>query len=490
MGESVVPAVQAYVALRGAAPLPRTGLSLQKYVDLAAAGWLDSGDGEAGRYRHALPGAFKPQPAADAAVDLQWLSDRTENEALATRLRAASRNAQAQVQPGDENFAAVGHIRYPLPALLYGHAIENAERALAEGRDLLRRFQPDGTVPYLPKPQGPDLARTHFARDANGLTAEAVTRLLESAAVSGDAELTRMGLKYLGGLDRFAGSAPRGAQTWEVPLHTPDILASANLVRAYTLGYALSGDAHYLDQAKYWAWTGIPFVNLSVPLTEPARPDSGGPVRAALRGTATDPVGVYATTAVYGASQWVAPNWMGRPVQWCGLVYADALYRLAKYDPSPVWKAVADGITVSGMQQCWPRGGDRTRQGLLPDSFGLRAQNRFDPGINPATVEADAVQLLTGAPLYDMQTLHANGLIVIHAPGRIKDTKEEAGRAVFTIDGWPRGLYDVLVVGLKRQPRVSVDGKPVELSGENRFSAETGRLVVHVAGKPRIALEL
>ena len=56
----------------------------------------------------------------------------------------------------------------------------------------------------------------------------------------------------------YANTVPRGAQTWEVPLHTPDILASAHLVSAYTLGYELSGDPALLDRAKYWAWTGVP----------------------------------------------------------------------------------------------------------------------------------------------------------------------------------------------------------------------------------------
>ena len=71
------------------------------------------------------------------------------------------------------------------------------------------------------------------------------------------------------------------------------------------------------------------------------------------------PVGPYATIPVLGATQWVAPNWMGLPVQWCGLVYADALYGLRMHDPYGPWKKLADGITASGVRQTWPLGKDR-----------------------------------------------------------------------------------------------------------------------------------
>jgi len=148
----------------------------------------------------------------------------------------------------------------------------------------------------------------------------------------------------------YAGTVPRGAQTWEVPLHTPDILASAHMVRAYTLGYIISGEETYLEQARYWAWTGVPFVYIHPPT--PGR------------------VGSYATIAVLGATNWKAPLWLGRPVQWCGLVYASALHLLAQYDPDGPWEKIAKGITATGLQMTWPPS-DRQRQGLLPDFFDL-----------------------------------------------------------------------------------------------------------------------
>src|SRR6266404_9975202 len=214
-------------------------------------------------------------------------------------------------------------------------------------------------------------SKTHSSNEANGFTSRPVQYLLEAAAFSGDHDLLAGALERLRAMKKFHNGVPRGAQTWECPLHIPDILASAHLVRAYTLGYELTGETQFLQQARYWAWTGVPFVYLVNPTDRP--------------------VGLYGTIAVFGATQWKAPVWLGLPVQWCGLVYAEALYRLVRDDPAGPWKRLADGITASGVQQSWPST-DRAMQGLLPDSFVLRTQHRNGPAINPATLLASATR--------------------------------------------------------------------------------------------------
>ena len=50
------------------------------------------------------------------------------------------------------------------------------------------------------------------------------------------------------------------------------------------------------------------------------------------------PTMAYATIAVFGATGWRAPNWMGLPVQWCGYDYAYAL------PCSPRWIRPSIGI--------------------------------------------------------------------------------------------------------------------------------------------------
>jgi len=100
------------------------------------------------------------------------------------------------------------------------------------------------------------------------------------------------------------------------------------------------------------------------------------------------------------------------------------------------------------------------------------------------------VQLLTGAPLYEMHPFRANGLIIAHVPGRIRDTKEMAGRILFTIDAWPRHTYEALIVGFKKQPRVIVDGKELDIVSLRSYNENTGRLVLSLTGKPIVDIRL
>ena len=517
-GRDVTSAVQQYVSLRGLPPVPKTGVKWPDYVRLAASGYLDSGIYANDRYRHAFPN-FGAQPAADVVLYLEWLAQETKDRALQSRLQAKAQAARTLVPDDNLNFAAVGHVRYPSPALLYGHVEENALKAQQNAQSLLGRFDAENRVRYQPPAEGNDLGKTHFAPDANGLTAQVVAELLQSAVIAGDSKLIADGIARLRGLDRFAGTAPRGAQTWEVPLHTPDILASAYLVRAYTLGYEITGEPQFLEQAKYWAWTGVPFVYLVNPTDQV--------------------VGPYATIAVYGATQWVAPNWMGLPVQWCGLVYADALYRFLKYDPTGPWQQIAEGISASGVQQTWPLGSDASRQGLLPDSFNLRVQSRNDAAINPGTLLVNALRLYNRSDLYDFQVFRDAGAYV-HAPCAIdnprangqplKDVPEsnsakpssapsvkrlkadKTGKAVkaeavymvnnantgrrgaqrfsFTTRGWSSQPYYVLISGLKSAPAVRVNRQEVPLAAPNQYAIETGRLILQVRGTAQIEVVL
>ena len=465
LGSSVIPSVQRYVEMRGMPPVPN--LDLQSYISLAAAGWLDSAIVEGHRYRHAFPGRFDAHPSSDAAWMMDWLASKARDQQLARRLRDAARSAIGEVPPGDYNYATVAHVRYPVEALFYGNVAENAARARRMGEQILRQLEPDGTVRYRPT-EKVDYGKTHFAPDANGLTSRVVEGLLEAAAVSGDAKLVSEGLRALRSMDKFAGTVPRGAQTWEVPLHTPDILASAQLVRAYTLGYELTGNSHFLKMARYWAWTGIPFVYLTNP--------------------AEQPMGPFATIPVLGATNWVAPNWMGRPVQWCGLVYADALYRLAPYDASGPWRKVAGGITASGIQQTWPIGKDPKRQGLLPDSVSLRAQQRNDPGINPGTVQAPAIRFFGQPPVYDFRVSRRAG-VYVHAPAGIRDWKDSPKGASFGVHGVIKENYDVLVSNCGKPARLKINGRTAD---RDKYDYDAGNrwLVIHLTGDATVELEL
>ncbi len=467
-GSNVVPAVQHYLKLRPLPPLPGEA-DLPDYTAQAAGGWLDSKIREGTLLRHALAGSgFNPQPAADAALWMNWLAEHDTDSARGNRLRQTATNVLSAVAAEDLNSAGVGHIRYPVECLVFGHVAENAEHAEQTAKALLANFEPDGSVKYHPKPGGPDYAKTHFTNEASGLASRMVGDLLVAASFCGNHDLIEQGLQRLRALDRFKNGVPRGAQTWECPLHTPDILASAQMVDAYTLGYELSGDAGFLKEARYWAWTGIPFIYLVSPTELP--------------------VGLYATIPVFGATNWRAPVWLGLPVQWCGLVYADALYHLVRHDPQGPWKRIADGITASGIQQSWPLT-NSDFQGLLPDSFVLRQQKRNGPAINPATVEACAVQYLTQNPVYDFRSFRDNGLVV-HAPGSIAATGERKGQVRFQVQSWLQRPYYVLINGLKRKPTVAINGRKVELASPQQFIEKQGRLILQLEGQPTVELQL
>jgi hypothetical protein len=446
------------------APLPAEK-DLAGYVSQAAGGWLDSKIREGNLVRHALAsGGFNPQPAADAALWMEWLAAADSNPARAARLREAATNVLSAVAPENLNFTGVGHVRYPVESLVFGHVAENAARAEQAGKTLLAAFEADGSVKYRPKPGGPDFAKTHFTNEASGLASRTVEDLLEAAAFSGDRGLVDAGLERLRAMDKFHNGVPRGAQTWECPLHTPDILASAQMVRAYTLGFELSGDAHFLEEARYWAWTGVPFIYLVAPTDRP--------------------VGLYATIPVFGATHWQAPVWLGLPVQWCGLVYADALYRLLEDDPKGPWKQIADGITISGIQQSWPKN-EADDQGLLPDSFVLRSQKRNGPAINPATLQACATRCLDPIPVYDFKSFLKSGLL-LHVPGEIKNSKESKGRLSFEVQSWVRHPYSILLNGFHRKPKLRINHQPVECSAPHQYVEKDGRLILQIEGSASV----
>ena len=465
-GDTVVPAVQQYVRLCGLPAVPDP-MDAAAYVRLAAAGWLDSGIRDGHRFRHAVWSKWDAHPAAGPAAWMRHLAGRTPDEGLAKRLEATAADAIGAVQPGAYLYSGVSHVRAPVVPLVFGHVAEAVGQARSSARRQLRRFEPDGRLLYRQAKDRPDYAQTHWAREANGLAARPVRDILEAAIYCGDKDLAGEGLRLLRVLDRFAGTVPRGAQTWEIPLHTPDILASAHLVRAYTLGYELTGDAHFLEQARYWAWTGVPFVYLTNPTDRP--------------------VGPYSTIAVLGATNWKAPVWFGRPVQWCGLVYADALYGLARHDAEGSWRTLADGITAAGIQHTW-REDDTKRQGLLPDWFALRQQVRAGPAINPGTVQANAIRLLGMPPIYDYAVCRKAG-VTVHAPGQVEIQEEGEESVTVRIAGWPKGPYWVLVSGLSKAPKVTINGTETPLAAPHQY-LDSGALVLRLEGACRVDLRL
>jgi len=473
-GKTIVPAIKKYVELKGLPVVPEFEGGFGAAVNLLAHGWLDSQINHDGLFRHAVWGNnFPPVPAADAAMFIDWLNNHTKDKKLCERLNGAKNQTLMKIPTGQPFSSSVGHAHLPTAPFIFGRTYEFARQRHNRAINLLKNFDENGIKLY--RPGKTNYSRTHFAKHANGFSARDLVEILEGAALSADKELISKALKLLDKQTTlYAGTVPRGAQTWEVPLHTPDILASAHMVKAYTLGYIISGEEKYLEQARYWAWTGVPFVYLYPPT--PGR------------------VGPYATIAVLGATNWRAPLWLGRPVQWCGLVYCSALHLLSEYDKKGPWGKIARGITTAGLQMSWPVT-DKDRQGLMPDFFDLTAQVSAGPAINPGTVQAHLPELYDKGKIYDLKRLTQHGWF-IHAPCMIRDVREDNKEVSFIVDGWDNKPYYLLISGIEKKPgeilvrRIALEPteQSVVKSAETEFHEQSGTLIVRLQVKSEIRI--
>lgn len=220
---------------------------------------------------------------------------------------------------------------------------------------------------------------THWESTALGINARPIFALLQAWAVTGDKKFLDPALESLALCRRF--HVARGAQCWEMPLHTPDPLAAAYAIRSCVLAYRATGDPAWLKDAERWALEGATYVYL---WDDPTTPE---------------PFQYGAYIGVLGATNWKCPNWIGRPVQWIGTVYAYALLDLAEVfaqdsQEAQVWRWLAEQITNSAERQIYTEG---PSAGLLPDSVSCVPGMRHAADINPAVPIALRLRL-SGKP--------------------------------------------------------------------------------------------
>ncbi|MDP7248874.1 MAG: hypothetical protein QGF00_04685 [Planctomycetota bacterium] len=166
-----------------------------------------------------------------------------------------------------------------------------------------------------------------------GTIAVRAYNIIKAAMWTGDTRLFKKAEQPLAAMKQF--NVPRAAQVWEIPVHTPDVLAASDAVEAYIEAYRFSGKEEYLQEAVRWARRGLPFV--FVWNTEDFK---------FMR---------YGSIPVFGAT-WYQGSWFGRVVQWNGLRFAYALLKLSEYDRSRDWRKIADGLTRSAMYQQYQDG--------------------------------------------------------------------------------------------------------------------------------------
>lgn len=277
------------------------------------------------------------------------------------------------VPPFERYVPGGGHIPNEAVYFLSGQAQQWLDRHKRQVQNMIRMQQQDGSYRYDGK-----YRRGHHENTASGVCARPAYILLNFAYLTGDREALKAGLKTLAYMKGFR--TPRGAQVWECALHTPDILASAYMVLAYVRGYELTQRQDLLDEARRWALTGVPFVY------------QWGPEETGMK---------YATIGVLGATNWIAPNWIGRPVQWCGTVYAYGLLKLAPYDKTLNWRKLAEGILISSEHQQYTEG---KFTGTLPDSIDPLSGKQYPWNINPSALVS--LRLLIRGELDSLAFVH------------------------------------------------------------------------------------
>ncbi len=310
------------------------------------------------------------------------------------------------------------------------------------------RFDADMTrgVPFVGKDYhelGPDNAVEV------GTCARNAFEVLRYARVAGDRQTYERMVKTLQRMETFR--VPRAAQVWEVPVHTPDVLAAADAVDAFLEAYRLSGDQRWLDDAVAWARRGLPFIYL---WDDPEKPFLLG-----------------ASIPVFGAT-WYRGSWFGRPVQWNGLRYANALLTLAEYDQSYPWRRIAETVIRSAVWQQNPKDPDVA---LWPDNISALDAKKAAWLFAPRQILRNILKL-TGRDEDPATVILGQGETRVHVStvGKITTAALHDDVLGFKVR-YPRGQQGVvLVANVGRPRRVLLDGQPVAERAELETASQPG----------------
>jgi len=284
-----------------------------------------------------------------------------------------------------------------------------------------------------------------------GFASNRVALMLNAGRVLQDRRLIEAGLRGLKFMDQFR--IPRAAQVWEVPVHTPDVLASAHAIDAYLAGYLATGRKELLKKSVYWAETGIPFNYFWQADEKGVEAMNGGGI------------------PVLGATFFTWP-WFGRIVQWCSLDYAASLLRLAPYDDKYPWRRIAEAITRSGMTQ---QRLEKKFYGMFPDSIGMVDKMvSWGAMLAPVRICENLLVMMGKRPIADVKTVRVgNGTASIIYGGDATILK--AGRSTLELSlRYAPGCASYLgLVGVSDSAVVMADGKALARGDLSRLAQST-----------------
>lgn len=389
-----VDAMKTYFALNPPPKPARKQYDLQTLYDISRHGFLETvwyPDKQKSSHCVGWSPTNAPQFGPLLFIDSILAKDPAAKKAARDRAELIWKNTLRDGGPGRLTSPVCCHIMREDAPFYTGHIAAAVKQMLASARGQIKGRNADGVWGFQPPRDAKHESLGPRGYASQGIVARNALELLRKARITGDAAALEAGLKALKYHERFR--VPHGAQGWECPIYEPDVLGSAFAVGAYLDAYEITGDRSHLDQAIYWAWTGMAFQYVW------QAPDREQWMR-------------YASIPVFGTT-FYTHSWLGNPVQWCGLVYAYYLQKLAPHDTSFPWKRVAEGMTVSGE---WLQFGDERPElkGSYPDGLYKRLTDRCPAMINPEDIIVNRYFVEGHDPRIKTVCLRRSGRPTIH----------------------------------------------------------------------------
>ncbi|MCL2710969.1 MAG: hypothetical protein FWE95_08815 [Planctomycetaceae bacterium] len=328
--------LRSYIARKGFPPPPPAPRSAEEQRQLslqALAGALQSEAG--GQWGYAFEPNWERQPFADMFSTLARLT-----EAAGGRLR----NPSVLV-------SGISDISNDAIFFISGRIPEWQRNREAAIREITTAVNADGS--FLFRTRFPEL---ETAASSYGYTALRALVIMEYVRATGNNELFAVVTRALAYLEQC--DIPSGGFYRDAPFHTPDLQAAAALVWLYVWAYEYTGNAHYLERAKHFAYAGLPFVYQTEHM-------------------------LYGTVGKFGGTHRRPPLHFGLLTTRVGIQYGYALNLLSKHDKQTDWHTVALGIlhAVENLQYT-----DGSEAGCIPELFDVVHQERQDWRVNPCAM--------------------------------------------------------------------------------------------------------